>query len=114
MITGSDDGTAKIWDMHTKRCVKTLEGHANRVTAVCLHPELPILMTGSQDGTVRLWNSYTFRLEGILNFGLRKVHALGCMKGSRRVVIGHSYGIAITEIDLEEKVTGMARLEDTI
>lgn len=31
-----------------------------------------------------------------------------------RVVIGHSYGIAITEIDLEENVTGMARLEDTI
>lgn len=114
VITGSDDGTAKIWDMHTKRCVKTLEGHANRVTAVCSHPELPILMTGSRDGTVRLWNSYTFRLEGILNFGLRKVHALGCMKGSRRVVIGHSYGIAITEIDLEENVTGMARLEDTI
>lgn len=51
----------QIWDMHTKRCVKTLEGHANRVTAVCSHPELPILMTGSQDGTVRLWNSYTFR-----------------------------------------------------
>uniref|UniRef100_A0A0D9XQH3 Protein kinase domain-containing protein n=1 Tax=Leersia perrieri TaxID=77586 RepID=A0A0D9XQH3_9ORYZ len=88
VITGSDDCTAKIWDMQIKRCVRTLEGHANRVTAVCSHPELPILMTGSRDGTVRLWNSNTFRLEGILNFGLRKVHALGCMKGSRRNVTG--------------------------
>ncbi|CAO2141352.1 unnamed protein product [Urochloa humidicola] len=56
-------------------------------------------MTGSRDGTVRLWNSNSFRLEGVLNFGLRKVHALACLKGSRRVVIGHSYGLAITEID---------------
>lgn len=61
LITGSDDGTAKIWDLQKKRCVKTLERHANRVSAVCSHPELPILMTGSRDGTVRLWNSNTFK-----------------------------------------------------
>ncbi|CAD6254130.1 unnamed protein product [Miscanthus lutarioriparius] len=97
LITGSDDGTAKIWDLQKKICVETLEGHANRVSAVCSHPELPILMTGSRDGTVRLWNSNSFRLEGVLNFGLRKVHALACMKDSR-VVIGHSHGLAITEI----------------
>ncbi|XP_066380644.1 uncharacterized protein [Miscanthus floridulus] len=97
LITGSDDGTAKIWNLQKKICVETLEGHANRVSAVCSHPELPILMTGSRDGTVRLWNSNSFRLEGVLNFGLRKVHALACMKDSR-VVIGHSHGLAITEI----------------
>ncbi|KAL6868108.1 hypothetical protein ACP4OV_014953 [Aristida adscensionis] len=101
LITGSDDGTAKIWDLQKKKCHKTLKGHANRVSAVCSHPDLPILMTGSRDGTVRLWNSNSFRLEGILNFGLRKVHALACMKGSRRVVIGHSNGVAITEIDYD-------------
>lgn len=84
LLTGSDDGTAKIWDVQKKICVKTLEGHANRVSTVYSHPELPILMTGSRDGTVRLWNANTFRLERILNFGLRKVHALGCMKGSKR------------------------------
>uniref|UniRef100_A0A0A9BN88 Protein kinase domain-containing protein n=1 Tax=Arundo donax TaxID=35708 RepID=A0A0A9BN88_ARUDO len=99
LITGSDDGTAKIWDLQKKSCVETLKGHANRVNAVCSHPELPILLTGSRDGTVRLWNSNTFRLEGVLNFGLRKVQALTCMKGSRRVVIGYSNGLAITEID---------------
>ena len=84
LFTGSDDGTAKIWDVQKKICVKTLVGHANRVSTVYAHPQLPILMTGSRDGTVRLWNTSTFRLERILNFGLRKVHALGCMKGSRR------------------------------
>ncbi|XP_040384722.1 putative coatomer subunit beta'-3 [Oryza brachyantha] len=104
VVTGSEDGTAKIWDVQNKRCVQTLEGHANRVSAVCSHPELPILITGSRDGT----------LEGILNFGLRKVHALGCMKGSRRIVIGHSYGIAITDVDFEENVASMSRFEDTI
>ena len=30
--------------------MQTLEGHAQNVTAVAFHPELPIIMTGSEDG----------------------------------------------------------------
>lgn len=41
----------KIWDYQNKACVQTLEGHAQNVTAVAFHSELPILMTGSEDGT---------------------------------------------------------------
>ena len=40
----------KVWDYQNKACVQTLEGHAQNVTAVSFHSELPILMTGSEDG----------------------------------------------------------------
>ena len=40
----------KIWDYQNKACVQTLEGHAQNVTAVTFHSELPILLTGSEDG----------------------------------------------------------------
>ena len=40
----------KVWDYQNKACVQTLEGHAQNVTAVAFHSELPILMTGSEDG----------------------------------------------------------------
>ena len=40
----------KIWDYQNKACVQTLEGHAQNVTAVAFHPELPIILTGSEDG----------------------------------------------------------------
>lgn len=33
-----------------KACVQTLEGHAQNVTSVAFHPELPIILTGSEDG----------------------------------------------------------------
>ena len=33
-----------------KTCVQTLEGHAQNISAVAFHPELPIIMTGSEDG----------------------------------------------------------------
>lgn len=88
LITGSDDHTAKVlpyfpiplaiehvwtkynfrpklltqvWDYQTKSCVQTLEGHTHNVSAVCFHPELPIIITGSEDGTVRIWHSTTYR-----------------------------------------------------
>lgn len=51
----------QVWDYQTKSCVQTLEGHTHNVSAVCFHPELPIIMTGSEDGTVRIWHSTTYR-----------------------------------------------------
>uniref|UniRef100_A0A0E0MDT3 Protein kinase domain-containing protein n=2 Tax=Oryza punctata TaxID=4537 RepID=A0A0E0MDT3_ORYPU len=102
IITGSLDKTARIWDCKSRTCVQILIGHMDCVTCVCSHPDLPILLTGSNDETVRLWNSITFKLEGVLDFELGKVGAIVCLKGSKRVVIGHQAGLVITEIRHEQ------------
>jgi len=41
--------------------VQTLEGHENNVTAICAHPELPIIITASEDSTVKIWDAVTHR-----------------------------------------------------
>lgn len=51
----------QVWDYQTKSCVQTLEGHTHNISAVCFHPELPIIITGSEDGTVRIWHATTYR-----------------------------------------------------
>ncbi|KAA8535000.1 hypothetical protein F0562_030003 [Nyssa sinensis] len=107
LITGSDDHTAKVWDYQTKSCVQTLEGHTHNVSAVCFHPELPVIITGSEDETVRIWHATTYRLENTLNYGLDRVWAVGCMKGSRRVVIGYDEGTIMVKIGREEPVASM-------
>ncbi|KAF3775944.1 Coatomer subunit beta'-2 [Nymphaea thermarum] len=123
LITGSDDHTAKacfprfsflsiflsilVWDYQTKSCVQTLEGHTHNVSAVCFHPELPIILTGSEDGTVRIWHATTYRLENTLNYGLERVWAVGYMKGSNRVVIGYDEGTIMIKIGREEPVASM-------
>lgn len=47
IISGADDRLVKIWDYQNKTCVQTLEGHGENVTAVCFHPELPVVLTGT-------------------------------------------------------------------
>lgn len=61
LISGADDRLIKIWDYQNKTCVATLDGHAHNVSAVCFHPELPIIVTGSEDATVRIWHANTNR-----------------------------------------------------
>lgn len=39
LFSASDDCTAKIWDLDTKSCIKTLEGHVGQVQQVLLLPE---------------------------------------------------------------------------
>ena len=46
LISGADDKLVKIWDYQTKACVQTLEGHLSNISAVCLHPELPLIVSG--------------------------------------------------------------------
>lgn len=99
--------TVKIWDYQTKTCVQTLEGHAQNVTAVCYHPELPIIMTGSEDGTVRVWHLNTYRRESTLNYGLERVWTICCLKGSNSVAIGFDEGSIIIKLGREEPAMSM-------
>lgn len=107
LVSGADDRFVKIWDYQNKTCVQTLEGHTQNISAVCFHPELPILLTGSEDGTVRIWHSGTYRLESSLNYGFERVWALGGIRGSNNVVIGYDEGSVMIKVGREEPAVSM-------
>ncbi|XP_054271210.1 coatomer subunit beta' isoform X2 [Macrosteles quadrilineatus] len=107
LISGADDRMVKIWDYQNKTCVQTLEGHAQNISAVCFHPELPIVLTGSEDGTVRIWHSGTYRLESSLNYGFERVWTIACMRGSNNVAIGYDEGSIMVKVGREEPAVSM-------
>jgi coatomer subunit beta' len=103
LITGSDDFTVKVWDYETRVCVQTLEGHTHNITAVCVHPEAPIIVTGSEDATLRVWNATTFRLEKTLNYELGRVWTIGYMKCSPQIAIGCDEGMVMAKVECSHK-----------
>ncbi|MEV5205694.1 hypothetical protein [Streptomyces sp. NPDC053720] len=66
-VTGSDDGTVRVWDLTTGRPVgEPLTGHTSRVLAVAtgVVDGRPVAVTGSGDKTVRVWDLTTGRPVG--------------------------------------------------
>ena len=61
VLMGSDDNTLKLWEVATGRCVRTLEGHTNRVTSVSISGDGRLALSGSGDKTLKLWDVGTGR-----------------------------------------------------
>ena len=107
LISGADDRLVKIWDYQNKNCVQTLEGHSQNISCVAFHTELPLILTGSEDGTIKLWHSNTYRLDNTLNYGLERVWAICCLKGSNNVAIGYDEGSVLIKLGREEPAMSM-------
>ena len=57
VVTGSTDGTARVWDTATGRQLLVLRGHRAAVSSVAFAAGR--VATASQDGTVRVWDVAT-------------------------------------------------------
>jgi WD40 repeat protein/serine/threonine protein kinase len=68
LITASEDGTAKVWDLSTGHELLTLAGHGDSVRSAVFSPDGSQIVTGSKDYLARIWDAATGveirRLEG--------------------------------------------------
>jgi len=64
IATGSDDGTARLWDAATGQAIGSPFQHASTVQAVAFSPDGKTLLTGCEDKTARLWNAATLQPIG--------------------------------------------------
>jgi WD40 repeat protein len=62
LASGSDDRTARIWELSTGKILHILEGHENLIRAVVWHPTRPVVASASSDQSARLWDVNDGRL----------------------------------------------------
>jgi WD40 repeat protein len=55
ILTASDDGTARLWDLRGE-CLVRFSGHTESVTSAVFSPDNRTILTTSEDGTARLWD----------------------------------------------------------
>ena len=56
IVSGSVDGTIKIWDFKTGECLNSLEGHSSWVDSIAISPDGKYIVSGSGDGTIKIWD----------------------------------------------------------
>ena len=58
LISGSDDGTVRIWE-HNGKCVRILEGHTGAITSAAISVDGRFALSGGADTTLRLWDTWS-------------------------------------------------------
>ena len=61
VVTSSDDGKIKIWDVVSGFCLATFDDHTSSVTAVQFAKKGQVLFSASLDGTVKAWDLIRYR-----------------------------------------------------
>lgn len=59
ILSGSLDGTLKIWNAGTGEETTTLRGHKGPVNCTTFSPDSKLVISGSRDRTVKVWNATT-------------------------------------------------------
>ncbi len=59
ILTGSEDGTVRLWSATTGELVKQFTGHTGSIFSVAYNPYGNTIITGSADDTARLWDIET-------------------------------------------------------
>jgi WD40 repeat protein len=94
VVTGSFDGTAKIWDASTGIILKTLKGHSDSVLSANFSPDGKFVVTGSWDNTTRIWDASTGKVLKTLTGHSDRVKSAYFSPDGKFVVTGSADGTA--------------------
>lgn len=87
-VSGSDDGTVRLWDLETGEEMYRFDGHAGGVTAVAMTADGRRAVSGSFDRTVRLWDLESGREIRCFEGHRGGITAIAVTADGRRAVSG--------------------------
>jgi RNA polymerase sigma factor (sigma-70 family) len=94
LITGSADGTAKVWETASGRELLALKGHPGAVMSGSWSPDGRFLATGSADGTVMVWDAASGRELLSLKGHVCKVRSITWSPDGKFLATGSEEGTA--------------------
>jgi WD40 repeat protein len=86
-LSGSLDGTLKLWDLQTYQEIREFRGHEGKVYTVRISPDGKLALSASEDKTLRIWDIETGDLITTFSEG-GILHHLAVSPDGRYLVAG--------------------------
>jgi WD40 repeat protein/serine/threonine protein kinase len=93
VVTGSGDGTAKIWDTAKGCQLQSLDHHFG-ISVVAVTGDGKWVVTGSGDGTAKIWDTASGRAVRTVPWGHGDLLSLALSPDGRRLMTGYWAGTA--------------------
>jgi len=104
VITGSSDGTVRIWNLKTEQVIVSFE-HRASVETVIYGPNGERVITGSSDGTARVWNLETEKEIARFDHHGKPVNAVAFGPEGKRLLTGNGDGTArVWNLETEKEI----------
>ncbi|KAJ6103864.1 hypothetical protein N7486_004086 [Penicillium sp. IBT 16267x] len=91
LACGSDEGKVKVFDLHKRKAVASLDSHVSLVRSLSFSPSENALLSASRDKTVIIWDARTWKTRRIIPV-LESVEAASFIADSGLCVIGGENG----------------------
>ncbi|KAF2476795.1 WD40 repeat-like protein [Lindgomyces ingoldianus] len=88
LASGSGDGTVKIWDVSSGKCLSTLKGHSNPISSVAFSHDSTRLASGSYDRTVKIWDVSSGKCLSTLKGHSNSISSVAFSHDSTRLASG--------------------------
>lgn len=106
LASGSEDGTLKLWDLHSGELRTTLMEEKGSVTALAVQPGGRVLASGSM-GVVRTWSLPEGRMLTKLPKHIGSVDALAFSPSGRSLAAANRRGINVWELANERLLVSL-------
>lgn len=111
-VSGSNDKTARLWEVETGQAIHTLTGHTAGIRNVAYSPDGNYLLTGSIDKTARLWDAQTGRELFTLTGHTAEVNGVAFSPDSRYALTGGWEGtIRFWDVETGQEVRSLTEDE---
>lgn len=117
VVSGSDDGTVRVWDFNDKVAKMVFEGHNNCVTNVEVTSDNRFVVSGSDDNTIRVWNLKLMTKHFVVKIERPQIYTKFFMtKNPNKIFIVSALGVEtlnISKKNLRQKMFFDQNFEET-